>query len=337
MQLLYATGNESKICNMRYRLTGYDVEIITPKDLGIHIDVDESGSTPIENARLKAMAYYEKTGLPTLAADSGLYVDDIPADAQPGLFVRRVKGKTLSEEEMIEHYSNLAARYGGRLKARYVTGLVLLIEGKEYTTEIPDDDFYISGKPNFNRQHRGNPLDVVTICPANGKYINDCSLDELSALASSFDKKCIKFLQEIHVIPEKSCGGIVYKIVNGEAEYLFVEEANGFFSFPKGHIEIGETEEETAIREIREETGLELSLLPGFREIQEYYPAERPNVKRQVVLFLAEYTDQVPCIMRPDEIISIKSLRLDEALSISEYDETKRVLLEADNFLRGKL
>ena len=51
MQLLYATGNESKICNMRYRLTGYDVEIITPKDLGIHIDVDESGSTPIENAR----------------------------------------------------------------------------------------------------------------------------------------------------------------------------------------------------------------------------------------------------------------------------------------------
>ena len=82
---------------------------------------------------------------------------------------------------------------------------------------------------------------------------------------------------------------------------------------------------------------MELSLLPGFREIQEYYPAERPNVKRQVVLFLAEYTDQVPCIMRPDEIISIKSLRLDEALSISEYDETKRVLLEADNFLRGKL
>ncbi len=39
--------------NMRYRLTGYDVEIITPKDLGIHIVVDESGSTPIENARLK--------------------------------------------------------------------------------------------------------------------------------------------------------------------------------------------------------------------------------------------------------------------------------------------
>ena len=337
MQLLYATGNESKICNMRYRLTGYDVEIITPKDLGIHIDVDESGSTPIENARLKAKAYYEKTGLPTLAADSGLYVDDIPSDVQPGLFVRRVNGKTLSEDEMITHYSNLAARYGGKLNARYITGLVLIVDGQEYTAEIPDDDFIITCEPNPNRQHRGNPLDVVTICPANGKYINDCSLDELSALASSFDKKCIKFLQEIHVIPEKSCGGIVYKIVNGEAEYLFVEEACGFFSFPKGHIEIGETEEETAIREIREETGLELSLLPGFREIQEYYPPERPNVKRQVVLFLAEYTDQVPCIMRPDEIISIKSLRLDEALSISEYDETKRVLLEADNFLRGKL
>lgn len=337
MQLLYATGNDSKICNMRYRLTGYDIEIITPKDLGIHIDVDESGSTPIENARLKAMAYYEKTGLPTLAADSGLYVDDIPADAQPGLFVRRVQGKTLSEEEMIEHYSNLAARYGGRLKARYITGLVLIIDGKEYTTEIPDDDFYISNEPNVNRQHRGNPLDVVTICPANGKYFNDCSLDELSVLASSFDKKCIKFLQESHIIPEKSCGGIVYKIVNGEVEYLLVEETSGFISFPKGHIEIGETEEETAIREIREETGLELNLLHGFREIQEYYPAERPNVKRQVVLFLAEYSDQVPHILQPEEVISLKSLRLDEALSVLEYDEPKRNLLEADKYLKGKL
>ena len=41
MKLLYATENASKICNMRYRLTGYDIEIITPKDIGIHIEVDE--------------------------------------------------------------------------------------------------------------------------------------------------------------------------------------------------------------------------------------------------------------------------------------------------------
>ena len=337
MRLLYATGNESKICNMRYRLTGYDIEIITPKDLGIHIDVDESGSTPIENARLKAKTYFEKTELLTLAADSGLYVDDIPSDAQPGLFVRRVNGKTLSEDEMIAHYRNLAARYGGKLNARYITGLVLLADGQEYTAEIPDDDFIITCEPNPNRQHRGNPLDVVTICPANGKYFNDCSLDELSVLASSFDKNCIKFLQESHIIPEKSCGGIVYRIVNGEVEYLLVEESSGFVSFPKGHVEIGETEEETAIREIKEETGLELCLIPDFRVVQEHSPAERPNIKRQVVLFLAEFTKQGPFIMRPEEVLSIKSLRLDEALSVLKYDESKNVLLKADKYIKSKL
>lgn len=200
MKLLYATGNESKIRNMRFRLKGYDVEIVTPKETGIHIEVEETGTTPIDNARLKARAYCDKTGMPTLAADSGLYIDNIPEDMQPGLYVHRVNGKALSEEELIRRYSSLAADYGGRLVARYVTGLVLLTADGEYTAEIPDDDIFISSEPNPNCRHRGNPLDVVTICPANGKYFNDCSLEELSILAGSFDRACIRFLEECGVI-----------------------------------------------------------------------------------------------------------------------------------------
>ena len=196
MKLLYATGNESKIRNMRYRLRGYEIEIVTPKELGVHIDVDETGTTPIENARLKAKAYFAKTGMPTLAADSGLYIDGIPEAEQPGLHVRRLNGRALSEEELIDHYSQLSAKYGGRLRARYKTGLVLLIEDREYTAEIPDDDIFIVSTPNQHREHRGNPLDVVTVCPANGKYFNDCSLDELAALAGHFDRECIRFLAE---------------------------------------------------------------------------------------------------------------------------------------------
>ena len=199
-KLFYATGNESKIRNMRYRLTGYDVELVTPKETGVYVDVDETGTTPIENARLKARAYYDLGGLPTLAGDSGLYIDGIPEDQQPGLHVRRVKGKTLSDTEIVEHYRSLAAAYGGRLRSRYVTGLVLLFEDREYTTEIPDDDIFISGVPNENRVHRGNPLDIITICPANGRYFNDCSLEELAALAGSFDRACIRFLQDSGLI-----------------------------------------------------------------------------------------------------------------------------------------
>ena len=196
MKLLYATGNESKICNMRYRLRGYEIEVVTPKELGIHIDVEETGSTPMENARLKAKAYFEKTGMPTLAADSGLYIDGIPEAEQPGLHVRRVRGRDLSEEELIDRYSQLSAKYGGRLRARYKTGLVLLIGDREYTAEIPDDDIFIVSEPNSNRRHRGNPLDVVTVCPANGRYFNECSLDELAVLAGHFDRECVRFLEE---------------------------------------------------------------------------------------------------------------------------------------------
>ena len=200
MRLLYATGNESKIRNMRFRLKGHDIEIVTPKELGVHLDVDETGVTPIENARLKAKAYYKETGMPTLAADSGLYIDDIPEDEQPGLYVHRVDGRTLSEEELISHYSRLSEKHGGRLRARYKTGLVLLIGeseyASEYAAEIPDDDIFIVSIPNQNREHGGNPLDVVTVCPANGKYFNDCSLAELSAAAGNFDKECVRFLQE---------------------------------------------------------------------------------------------------------------------------------------------
>ena len=199
-KLFYATGNESKIRNMQYRLKGYDVQLVTPKEIGVYVEVEETGTTPTDNARLKAMAYYARVGLPTLAADSGLYIDGIPEAQQPGLNVRRVMGKTLSDEEIIEHYRSLAAEYGGSLRARYITGLVLLFEGREYTAELPDDDILFSSVPNENRRHRGNLMDVITICPANGKYYNDCSLEELAALAGSFDRACIRFFQDSGLI-----------------------------------------------------------------------------------------------------------------------------------------
>ena len=202
MQLFYATGHESKIRNMRYRLRGYDIALVTPKEAGLHLEIDETGTTPIENAGLKARAYEKITGLPTLAADSGLSLEGVPEALQPGLQVRREKGRLLSEEEMIRRYTRLAAEYGGRLRARYVTGLALLFGGREYTAEIPDDDFFLSAVPNPNRRHRGNVLDVISVCPANGKYFNECSLEELALLAGSFDRACIRFFRECGLLPE---------------------------------------------------------------------------------------------------------------------------------------
>lgn len=134
---------------------------------------------------------------------------------------------------------------------------------------------------------------------------------------------------------DKSCGAVVYTIEGDEIKYILVEEASGFFSLPKGHIEDRETEEETAIREIKEEIGLELSLIPGFREVQEYDLLDRPDVKRQIVFFLASYKDLEPHIVRPDEVKSIRINNLEDTLKLIEYDSLKSVLLAANDYIKS--
>ena len=86
---------------------------------------------------------------------------------------------------------------------------------------------------------------------------------------------------------EKSCGALVVR-KNGESYDLVLlrHRFGGHWSFPKGHVEAGENEQQTALREVREETGLTIRLLDGFRESVEYFP--KPGVKKQVVYFLGE-------------------------------------------------
>ena len=88
-----------------------DIELIGLNDLRaegkIIPEVIEDGNTPLENARLKAMAYYEAFQIPVFSCDSGLYFDNVPDEVQPGVHVRNVNGKSLSDDEMIDYYSGL--------------------------------------------------------------------------------------------------------------------------------------------------------------------------------------------------------------------------------------
>lgn len=96
---------------------------------------------------------------------------------------------------------------------------------------------------------------------------------------------------------EKSCGGIVYRKFHGNTEILLIKHIkSGYWSFPKGHVEKGETEEETAVREIKEETGIDVYIDPDFRETVTYSP--RKDAKKDVVYFVArarnfDYTPQL--------------------------------------------
>lgn len=79
------------------------------------------------------------------------------------------------------------------------------------------------------------------------------------------------------MLHEKSCGAIVYRKSHGNTEILLIKHVNsGHWSFPKGHVEGNETELETAQREIKEETGIDVILDPTFRETVSYSPKRIP-------------------------------------------------------------
>ena len=111
MRVLYGTGNPAKLSAMQRRLSSLDIEIIGLKDLEADIpEVPEDGKTPLENARQKARAYFDAFHIPVFSCDSGLYFDNVPDEIQPGVHVRTVNGKYLTDDEMIAYYTGLAQK-----------------------------------------------------------------------------------------------------------------------------------------------------------------------------------------------------------------------------------
>ena len=133
---------------------------------------------------------------------------------------------------------------------------------------------------------------------------------------------------------EKSCGALVYRIKNGELELLLLKHRfGGHWSFPKGHVEEGETELETALREVHEETGLTIQLEDGFRQSVEYYP--RPNIRKQVVYFLG-YADDDRTRRQEEEISEIRWVPLKSAHREVTFRNDKNLINHAKKFLRRK-
>ncbi len=91
MKVIFATGNENKLREIRQITADMDIEIVSMKDAGVYVDVEETGTTFEENAYLKASAIAKKSGLPTLADDSGLEIDYL--GKEPGIYSSRYMGE----------------------------------------------------------------------------------------------------------------------------------------------------------------------------------------------------------------------------------------------------
>lgn len=183
MRLIYGTGNPAKITYMRKQIESLDIDIIGLKDVEGEIpEVKENGKTPLDNARLKAMAYYKAFKKPVFSCDSGLFFDDVPDEVQPGVHVRNVNGKHLSDEEMIKYYSGLARKYGD-LVARYRNAIVLVMD-EDHIYEAMEDNmagepFIITSVPH-EKMMEGFPLNSLSVDISTGKYYNDLKENERS-------------------------------------------------------------------------------------------------------------------------------------------------------------
>ncbi len=131
------------------------------------------------------------------------------------------------------------------------------------------------------------------------------------------------------MVYEKSCGALViHQEPKSARMYILMirHRPGGYRSFPKGHVEAGETERQTAVREVREETAAEISIIPDFRHAVCYTPA--PLVEKEVVYFLGKVDDR-SIRPRKGEIAQVEWVPLETAENYLTHENDKKVLRAA--------
>ena len=184
MKILYGTTNNGKLQAMRNALKDFDIELIGLKDIeGELPQIKEDGATPLENAETKARAYFEAFHMPVFSCDSGLYFEELTEAEQPGLNVRRINGKELTDEEMIEHYAALAEAHGGKITGRYRNAIYFILDEDRHFSSmdmsIATEPFVLVTKPHEKRV-KGFPLDSLSVDIATGKYYYDLEVKDVS-------------------------------------------------------------------------------------------------------------------------------------------------------------
>lgn len=181
MKILYGTTNQAKFDSMKQITDALGVEIIGLNDLNQPLpQIKESGNNPLENAEIKARAYYNAFSMPVFSCDSGLYFDGLDETLQPGTYVRRVGGKELTDEEMINYYSNLSEKNGGKLIGRYRNAICLIVNESTCLSSMDEtlatEPFILVSTPHRKRIE-GFPLDSLSVNIASGKYYYDMQED----------------------------------------------------------------------------------------------------------------------------------------------------------------
>lgn len=130
---------------------------------------------------------------------------------------------------------------------------------------------------------------------------------------------------------EKSCGAVIYRHIGESIRYLLIKNRRSSnWSFPKGHVEDGETLEQTAKREVLEETGIRVDLHPGFMSKSQY--TIQNKIQKTVHIFVGTTKDQQTKI-QPEEIEDYIWLPFEGAYNCLKFENDKAILTDAHKFL----
>lgn len=164
----------------------------------------------------------------------------------------------------------------------------------------------------------------IVVAPKSKKFIvNDIRK------ALSFQYKACEY--SLDCLFERSCGAIVFRIIGGEKRFLLIKnKRSSNWGFPKGHIEDGETDEDTARREVLEETGIRIKLIDGFKSKSEYTIQGR--IEKAVLIYIATTTD-TQTIIQPEEIEDYIWLNYENAHKMLNYENDRAILEKANSYM----
>lgn len=138
------------------------------------------------------------------------------------------------------------------------------------------------------------------------------------------------------MVDERCAGAVTCYLRDGKPKYLLLHYEEGYWGFPKGHIERGENEQQAALRELAEETGIQhVFLLHGFQGFNKYYFSRGgETIYKEVVYFLAE--SPAKDVIISDEHIGFRWLPFDMAIKAITFPNDKDILTKADHWMKTK-
>lgn len=165
-----------------------------------------------------------------------------------------------------------------------------------------------------------------------GDRMKDCAKRDDSGRALNIQCRekcahdCASLVERTVSTFERSCGAIVFKEMEGALHVLVIQHGAGHWSFPKGHMEAGESEHETAIREVAEETGIEIEITSNFRGESTYSP--RPGIRKTVTFFIGNLLGG-EIQAQEGEIYAVHWMRAADVVPLLTFDNDRSIFLNA--------